>query len=126
RFLTGCVRDRNAKVSGHVRHGGRSRRNRIQTGFDEVARGVLYASIVNVVLDGVDELDVAESAIDLADLTGNAFIAFGAEAYRPLHAGALADAVLPIGAHLGEVIGPDEAGARTIGAMHDHDGLVGQ
>src|SRR5262249_55715501 len=124
RFLAGSVRDGDAIIRRDVRHRSRRRRDRIQIGLDEVARGVLYAAVVDVVLNSVDQFDVTDRAIDLTDLASHAFVALGSEAYGPLHARAFTDRVLPITTDLGEIVGPDEAGAAAIGAMDDDDRLV--
>ena len=59
----------------------RGRRGRaLQAGLDEVLRGVLHDAERNLVLQSVDQLDVADRTRQLADGPGNAFIAFAADA----------------------------------------------
>ena len=79
-----------------------------------------------MVLQGIDQLDVADGAGQLAHITGYALIALAAYTGRPIDRGALAGSIGPLRADLAQEVGPDEGGAASIGAMDDDDLLVGQ
>ena len=85
-----------------------------------------HLGIGQVVLHGVGVFDIAECADGLSCLVGNAFAALGADADRPFDRGILTDLALPLGADLGEIVGPDERGARTVRAVHDGNRGAGQ
>ena len=57
----------------------------LQTSLDEILRRVLHAAKWDLVLQSVDQLDVADRTGQLPHVTGNAFISFSAQAYRPFH-----------------------------------------
>src|ERR1700687_2869102 len=71
-------------------------------------------AIADVVLYRINQFDVADGAINLADGSGNPFVALAAQTDRPLHAGALAHRRIPFRADLGEVVGEDVGGSRHI------------
>ena len=65
-------------------------------GFHVNSGRVLHDAVVNLVLDRVDELDVADRTFHLADHSGNPFVAFAAQTNRPLYRSPLARPALPI------------------------------
>src|SRR5271167_1697732 len=123
RFAWG-IRDGNAEV---VRHalcgaGGRGRHAR-KIGLDERAGRILHGSVGHLILDGINQLDVAKAVGCLLDQPSHAFIAFSAETNRPVHGSAFAYLAFPLVADLGEVIGPNVGCAATIRTMN-HDDVV--
>ncbi len=78
----------------------------------------------DLVLECVDQLDVADGARRLLDQSGNAFVALAADADRPVDRGGHADRLLVVGRDLGKIIAPDVARARTVAAVHDGDVLA--
>ena len=79
------VGDRHAEIGGHVRRGRRGRfRDRVDRGLDEFARGVLHRAEVDLVLQRVNQLDVADRSRRLRDQAGDAFVALAANADRPV------------------------------------------
>ena len=127
RLVTGSVGQRHPKVS---RHGlGRRRRGRcraVDRGLDELAG--LVADLGHRLLIGsrVRQLDVADRSGRVFHLPGHALVALAAEPHRPLHRGAAADLLVPLRAHLTEIVDPDVRGATAVGAMDHEDRLVGQ
>ena len=103
--------------------GGLERLHRRSNGL---ARSVDHLGIGQVVLLGISIFDITERTDGLRRIIGDAFAALGADADRPLDRGVGADFGTPIRAHLGQIVGPDEGGARTVGAVHDGDGGVRQ
>ena len=79
--------------------------------------------IGQLVLLGIGIFDIADRVLGLADVAGDAFIALGADADRPLDGRALTDLALPVRAGLGEIVGEVEGGARTVGAADHGDRL---
>src|ERR1019366_2898246 len=90
----------------------------------EILRGVLHAAVWNLVLQRVNQFDVADGAGQLAYGTSHAFVPFAADSYRPFHRGDFADIVLPIGTNLRKVIGKDVGLTAAIGAVCNRDALV--
>ncbi len=62
----------------------------------EVPGGVFHHSVGDVVLHRVDQFDVADPTLHLADHSGHAFVAFAAQADRPLHRSSLSRPVRPV------------------------------
>jgi len=115
---TGSVGDRNTEVGGHClgRRGGSSGYT-VGRSSDILAGGVLHRAVGHLVLNGVDQLDVAEGVRGLTNHTGDALVALLTDACGPLHGGALAYLAVPIGADLREVIGEDVGGSASVGAI---------
>src|SRR6185369_3837357 len=88
-----------------------------------IAGSVLHGAVWNFVLHGVDQLNVADGSLDVADITGNALVAFAAHAALPRNASSLADRIFPFRTDLREIVGEDVSGTATVGAMHGDDGL---
>src|SRR3984885_4836234 len=99
---------------------------RLHRRSDSLARRVDHLGKGQVVLLGVSVFDVAERTDRLRGVVGNALAAFGADTDRPFDRRVLADLGLPVRTDLGKIVGPDEGGARSVGAMHDRDCGVGQ
>src|SRR6185437_10154236 len=93
---------------------------RFEACFNKFARCVLHGTESNVVLQGVDQFDVSESAFHLPNLAGHAFVALAAQSYRPAHGGVRANLCLPLRTDLGKIIGENVSGTASIRAM-DHD-----
>jgi hypothetical protein len=97
----------------------------VVVGLHELARLVLHLAVRELVLLRVRVFDVADRAVDLLHVRGDAFVALAADARGPLDRGAFADGGLELGAHLREVVGPDERRSRAVRAMHDGDRVGG-
>src|SRR5581483_9207397 len=80
----------------------------------------------NVVLKRIDQLDIADAALELADHAGDVLVALAAKTDGPFHGSSLARNLLPLGTDLGEVIGEDVGCATAVGAVNDDDVLVGE
>ena len=102
---------------------GGSRLERLQLGRDRLAVLVDHVGVGQLVLLGIGILDIADRALGLDHVVGHAFVALGADADRPLDRGVGTDLILPSGAHLVQVVGEVEGGARSVGAVHDGDRL---
>ncbi len=99
----------------------------VVTRLNHCARGVLHVQVGHLVLLGVGVLDVADGAVQALHESGHAFVTLAASATaRPVDRGALANRALPVRADLGQVVGEDEGGARTVGAAHRQDVLARQ
>ncbi len=79
-----------------------------------------------LVLLRVGILDVADRALGLLDVVGNALVALGADADGPLDGGRRADLGLEVAVHFGEVVREHGRGARAVRTTHDGNGLRGQ
>src|ERR1700724_2129673 len=76
--------------------------------LDVLARLVLQHHVADLVLQSVGVLDVADGAVDASGVGGDALVALAAHPGRPGHGGVLAHLLLPLRAHLGEVVSEDE------------------
>src|SRR5512133_1673302 len=88
--LAWSIRNRDPEVRRHFR-GGRCGGGAFERGLDVVAGRVLHRAVWNLVLYGVDQLNVSDRALDVADITGNALVALAAHTALPRDAGSLAD-----------------------------------
>ncbi|MCY1515388.1 hypothetical protein D9M68_499720 [compost metagenome] len=95
-------------------------------GRDERAGGVLQLGVGHLVLLDVGVLDVADRVGQAVHESGDAFVALATRAGGPVHGRAFADLALPLGVDLAQVVGEQEAGARTVGAANRGDGGVRQ
>src|SRR5207245_9365697 len=86
-----------------------------------VSRAVAYRAELYLVGRRIGQLDVPDRARCLAHGGRNAFAAPAAETDGPVHRRALPNLLLPLGAHLGQVVGERERRARAFGAMDDDD-----
>src|SRR4029077_9945734 len=75
----------------------------------------------NVILNGIDQLDVTHGVGRLFKQTGNTFIAFSAQANGPIDGGIPANLAFPLRADLGEIVAPDVRGAAAVGAVNHYD-----
>src|SRR6266404_2167874 len=110
------VGDRDAIVVRHLRLGGGCG-DGFQRGLDEGTRLVLQLRDRELVLVRVRQLDVADAAFRLLDDAGDAFVPLAAQPGGPIHALSRARARLPLGRHLGQVVGEDRGGARAVAAV---------
>src|SRR6185437_132274 len=94
--------------------------------LDERPRGISHQSVVNFVLHRIDQFDVANPTLHLADHSGHTLVALASLSYRPLYRSSLSRPVGPVGAYLGEVVGKDIGGSAAVGAMNHDDGLIGK
>src|SRR5262249_20638155 len=62
----------------------------------------------------------------LTDIVGDAFVALGANAARPLDRGVGTDLALPVRDGLGEIVGEQEGRAGAVGAVDHEDWRRGQ
>src|SRR5258706_1490986 len=92
---------------------------------DELARLVLHLAVRELALLRVRVLDVTDGAVDLLHVGRHAFVALAADARGPLHRRALSHRALEFGAHLGEIVRPDEGRTGPIGAVDDRNGVAG-
>ena len=79
-----------------------------------------------MIVYGVDELHVSDRALHLANHSGDALVTLAAQTHGPLHRGAFADLVFPVGTYFGKVVGKDVSCATSVGTMDNNDGLIGQ
>ena len=116
------VRNRHAEIFGHGRHGASgSRCHRFDVGVDELATLVLHGAVRDLVLERVHQLDVAERARRLRDEAGHAFVAFAADADRPVQRRVGADFLFPLSRDLRQIVGPHKRRPRTVRPVHDRD-----
>src|SRR3546814_3616103 len=87
-------------IGGRSSKGFRGRSNLLAGLVDHVGEGQL-------VLLGIGILDVADGTTGLTGHVGDAFVALGADADRPLHRGAAADVRGPLLAGLRQVVGEE-------------------
>src|SRR5712692_6130736 len=119
------VSDGNTKIIRHVlRRGSRSRADSGKVRLYEVPGGVSDTPVGHVVLDGEDQLDIADGIRRLLDQARHAFVAFSAESHRPVHRGSFSDLGFPGTADLRKIVGPDVSRPATIGAVN-HNDIVG-
>src|SRR4029077_10245018 len=95
--------------------------NRLQAGFHKFAGGVLYLCVRHLILDRINQLDIAEGAGCLLNLPGDAFITFTAKAGWPVYRRVSPDFLLPVRADFAQVIGPNISCAASIRSMHYDD-----
>src|SRR6185437_190692 len=77
--------------------------------------------IGELVLQRIGVFDIADGAGRPRRQRRDALIALAADARRPLDRGVLADLALELGAHLREIVGENEVGARAVGAVERRD-----
>src|SRR5690606_23361050 len=94
--------------------------------LDKLAVLVLQLGPRQVVLLGIGVLDVADGGAKLANIGCNTFVALAALASGPLDRLAFAHGVFPLRRNLGQVVGPAESRARTVGTVNNDDVGVGQ
>ncbi|MPM40441.1 hypothetical protein SDC9_87082 [bioreactor metagenome] len=87
----------------------------------ELACAVLQQGVGHLVLLHIGVLDVANGVGQTAHESGHAFVALAACAGGPVHGRAFTHLVFPLGVHLRQIVGEQEAGARAIGAAHRSD-----
>ncbi len=88
-ILARRIGNRYPEVGGHLHAFGRGG-GALQAGLDEVVRGILHYAERNLILQGVNQFDIADRARQLADRTRHAFVALASDTYRPLYRSALA------------------------------------
>ena len=76
---------------------------------------------VDVVLQSVDQLDVADGAGKLTHLRRHSLIALAAHTGRPIDRSTFAGTAGPVGADLAEVVGEDEGCSAAVGTMDNDD-----
>src|SRR5919199_2751882 len=125
RRLTGRIDDAEAQI-GRDRVGAGRRRggDTVQGGIDERAGPVLDHAVAQIVLQGVDQLDVADRVRVLLDLARDARVAGAAQAHRPVHRRAPANLLLPLRVDRAQIVGEAERGAGAVRAVHHHNILV--
>src|SRR5690606_23332205 len=96
------------------------------TRLDELAVLVLQLGPGQLVLLGVSVFNVADRVLQLAHISGHAFVALATLTGRPLHSLAFANLGFPVWGNFGQVVGPAKGRARTVGAVNHHDVLVRQ
>src|SRR5690606_2945823 len=96
------------------------------TRLDELAVLVLQLGPGQFVLLGVSVFNVADRVLQLAFVSSHAFVTLATLTGRPLHSLAFTNLGLPVRGHFGQIVGPTESGARTVGAVNHHDVLVRQ
>src|SRR5262249_53374748 len=74
-----------------------------------------------LVLLGVGVFDVADRALGLRDVVGDALVALGADAGRPFDRGVGTHVRLPFRADLREIVREDEGRAGPVRAVNDRD-----
>ena len=110
----------------HVAPFGRSGSSfdRFLAGHDEVASAVADGGVIQLVGDGVGQLNVTDRAFDLLGVRSDAFIAFATDTGRPLHGRAFADLIAPVQTHFRQVVDEVEGGAGAVGTVHHGDFLA--
>src|SRR5438552_3329125 len=82
----------------------RGRGDGVERRRDEVARLVLHRAVGDLVLQRVNQLDVADRAGRLLHQSGDAFVALRADARRPAHRRPDADFLFEVGGDLREEV----------------------
>src|SRR5712691_11467833 len=83
--LARSVRNGNAEIVRHIlRRASRCGSDASKICLDESARGVSHAAIRHIVLDRVDQFDVAKGIGLILDGAGNTLVALGAQTYGPI------------------------------------------
>jgi hypothetical protein len=93
---------------------------------DEVPVLVLHQREGHLVLLHVGVLDIADGVRQALHERCDALVALAAGTRGPVHGGAFTDLALPLGAHLGQVVGEDEGRSGTVRAPHRRDRGVGK
>ena len=115
------------KSSGHtLRCAGRRRCDPREIRLHKLSGGVLDPTVVDFVLNGVNQLDVTDRTRCLLHQARNPFVSLAAEADGPVYGGGGANLRLPLGANLRQKIGEDVGGAAAVGAVNDNDVVAGQ
>src|SRR5579859_3612108 len=96
-------------------------RGRVEARLDVLPARVLHDAVADLVLDRVDELDVADRARGALHRAGDAGVAVAAHAARPVDGGGRADLRLPVGTHLREIVGEHAGGTGAVRAMDGRD-----
>src|SRR5207245_11077116 len=95
--------------------------NAVQNRLHELAGGVFHRALRNIVLHGVDQLDITDGVACLLYQTCDAFVALATQADRPIDGGIFADLGAPLVADFGEIVCPDIGCTAAIGTVHHHD-----
>src|SRR3954451_13095663 len=120
RRRAGRVDGRDAEVGRDVDAVGRGRGG-LERGSDVLARLVLDVGEREAVLQRVGLLDVADRAVGLLDRGGDAVVALGAGARRPLDVLVDPRPALPLRRVVGQELREALRGARGVGSVHDGD-----
>src|SRR5439155_578720 len=102
-----------SRVTGRAGCGG----DAVEARLHEAAAPVPHRANGKLVLDGVDELDVADRVRRLLDQTGYAFVPLATDADGPVDGRPLAHGRGPLGADLREVVCEDVGGAAPVRAV---------
>ena len=128
RLSPGVINNKLPQVFGQF-HVGQGSGSGFAAGGDKVTRLVFNGGKGNFVLYREAVLDIANRALGLLNLGGDALIALSANeaaGLGPLHALALANGRLKLGGNSRHVLGEDGGGAAPVRAVHKGDGAVGQ
>src|SRR5260370_42709313 len=87
----------NPQIGRNRLHAGRGGRHALQRRVDPLAGFVFDLSVAELVLYGIDELDVTNRVRVLLHLAGHTWVAVAAQADRPVDGRALTDLLHPLG-----------------------------
>src|SRR5260370_12210558 len=120
-ILTGCVGDGDTEIGGHALNRRSSSGDSFEAAFYKFSRSIFHAAIGNVVLHGINQLDITDGAFTLPHHTGDTLTALCAQAYRPLGCSTLAGSAVPLWTNFGEIVCKTIGGPATLGAMHSEN-----
>src|SRR5580692_461647 len=121
----GRVGNGHSEICRHILcRSGRSRTDARQISFHETSGGIFYRSVGNVILRRVNQFYVTNRIRRLLDQSGHTFIAFAAQADRPIRRRSFAYFVLPFIADLRQIIRPDVRRAAAVRAVNHYDVVV--
>src|SRR5580692_2450729 len=121
----GRVGNGHSEICRHILcRSGRSRTDARQISFHETSGGIFYRSVGYVILRRVNQFNVTNRIRRLLDQSGHAFIAFAAQADRPIRRRSFAYFILPFIADLRQVIRPDVRCAAAIRTVYHHDIVI--
>src|SRR5580658_9550929 len=101
--IPGCVSNGDPVIGWHTLDTGGRFRHSLDGCLHPGSSSALYGGVGDLVLQGVDQFDVADRARRLANKAGNAFVALGAYSSRPSRRRAPTGTARPVLTDLGEV-----------------------
>src|SRR5207253_2973947 len=127
RVLACGIGDGIAKVIGNLRQRSTGRRRHgFEARGDKSSLTVLHGAELELVLEGVYKLDVANAARGALNLAGDTLVDLLSDAARPIDRGPNPYLLFPLSTYFGQVLHPNVSGAAAVGALDDYDFLIRQ
>src|SRR5712692_7199280 len=104
-------------------HAGRRGGHAVQRRVDPLAGFILDLRVAELVLYGIDQLDVTDRVRILLHLARHTWVAVTAQSNRPVDGRSLADLLQPVGTDHTQVVGEAKGRTGAVSAV-DHDDVL--